>query len=95
MPLSSLSQLLLLAIWLMSMAIFVSIIISWLRAAGVRVPYSNPVIRAIDATADVMLRPIRNSFPTAGGGLDFSPMVALVILYILRALVVRLTTIGP
>lgn len=90
-----LQQLLLLAIWLMTVAIFVSVVISWLRAASVRVPYSNPIIRAIDSTADLMLRPIRNAFPTSGGGLDFSPMVALVILYILRMLVVRLTTIGP
>ncbi len=74
----------------MSMAIFVSVIVSWLRAAGVRVPYGNPVLRIIDNTADLMLRPIRNAFPTTSGGLDFSPMVALVILYILRMLITRL-----
>ncbi len=86
-----LRELLLLAIWLMSMAILVSVVISWLRAAGVRVPYGNPILRLIDNTADLMLRPIRNAFPTSSGGLDFSPMVAIVILYILRMLVVRLT----
>lgn len=83
-------ELLLIAVWLMSMAIFVSVIVSWLRAAGVRVPYGNPVLRIIDNTADLMLRPIRNAFPTTSGGLDFSPMVALVILYILRMLITRL-----
>ena len=93
-PLLQLQRLLLFAIWLMTMAIFASVIISWLRAARVRVPYTNPLIRAVEGVADLMLRPIRNAFPTAGGGLDFSPMVALVILYILRLLVMRLTA-GP
>ena len=90
-----LQRLLLLAIWLMSMCIIVNAIISWLRAVGVRVPYSNPLIRAIDNTADLMLRPIRNAFPTAAGGLDFSPVVALVILQIVGMLIRRLTLAGP
>ncbi len=82
-----LRTLILLAIWLMSMVIFASVIISWLRATRVRVPYSNPLIQAIEGLADLMLRPIRNAFPTAAGGLDFSPMVAIIILYILRRLI--------
>jgi YggT family protein len=90
-----LQRLLLFAILVMSAAIIVSAVISWLRASGLRLPYSNPLIRTVDALADLMLRPIRNAFPTAAGGLDFSPMVALIILYILRILVMRLTTMGP
>jgi len=74
----------------MMLAIFGSVILSWLRAARVRVPYNNPLLRAVEETADLMLRPIRRAFPTAGGGLDFAPMVAIIILYILRALVAQL-----
>jgi len=88
--LSPLRPLLELVIWVMMLAIFGSVILSWLRAARVHVPYNNPLLRAVEETADLMLRPIRRAFPTAGGGLDFAPMVAIIILYILRALVAQL-----
>lgn len=86
-----LRAILLLALWIMSAAIFVSVIVSWLRAAGVRVPYRNPLLRFVDALADVMLRPIRNAFQTMAGGLDFSPIVAIIILQILGRVILRLT----
>jgi uncharacterized protein YggT (Ycf19 family) len=79
-----------LVVLVMICAIFGSVIISWLRMAQVRVPYGNPLVRAIEGTADVMLRPIRERLPAAGGGLDFSPMVAIMILYILRSVIIRL-----
>lgn len=79
-----------LVIWFMMLAIFGSVILSWLRAARVHVPYNNPFVQAIEGTADLMLRPIRRAFPTSGGGLDFAPMVAIIILYILRALAAQL-----
>jgi len=79
-----------LALWVMMMAILASIVISWLRAFRVSVPQNNPLVRAIEDTADLMLRPIRRSVPTAGGGLDFAPMIALVILYIIRAMLMSL-----
>jgi len=78
------------AILAMMWTIFGAIIISWLRAARVNVPYGNPIVKIIEETADLMLRPIRRHIPTTGGGLDFSPIVAVMILYILRALVNRL-----
>jgi len=78
------------AIWVMMLAIFGSVIISWLRQFRVNVPYHNPLARAVEGTADLMLRPIRRNLPMAGGGIDFSPMIAIVILYILQAVVARL-----
>ncbi len=78
------------AITLMMLAIIASVIISWLRAFRVQVPYGNPLVRAIEETAELMLRPIRRAIPTAGGGLDFSPLIALIILSILQRIVARL-----
>jgi uncharacterized protein YggT (Ycf19 family) len=83
-------SLLQLAIFLMMIAIFGSVIISWLRAFRVHVPYTNPLVRAIEDTADLMLRPIRRALPTSGGGLDFAPMVAIIVLYILQWIIARL-----
>ena len=85
-----LRELLLLAISAMMLAILASVVLSWLRMFRVRVPYGNPLIRAIEETADLMLRPIRNAVPASGGGLDFSPLIALLILSILRSVVARL-----
>jgi len=70
--------------------IFAGVIISWLRAAGVRVPYYHPIIRAIEQSYEAMIRPIRRAVPTAGGGLDFAPMIALIILMILQRVIARM-----
>jgi len=74
----------------MMLAILASVVLSWLRMFRVRVPYGNPLIRAIEETADLMLRPIRNAVPATGGGLDFSPLIALLILSILRSVIIGL-----
>ena len=94
-PVFYVQRLLLLAIWVMSAAILVSVVVSWLRAARVSVPYSNPVVRAVEELAELLLRPLRNMLPVAAGGLDFSPVVALIILQVVRSLVLRLTGSVP
>ncbi|MCJ7749813.1 MAG: YggT family protein [Armatimonadetes bacterium] len=85
-----LRELLLLAISAMMLAILASVVLSWLRMFRLRVPYGNPLVRAIEETADLMLRPIRNAVPASGGGLDFSPLIALKLLSILRSVIARL-----
>ncbi len=79
-----------LPIWVMMAAIIGGVIISWLRMFRVSVPYRNPLVRLIEETAELMLRPIRRAIPVTGGGLDFSPLVALLVLSICRAIVLRL-----
>lgn len=71
-------------LWVLYVAIFASVIISWLRNFGTRVPHYHPVIRIIEDVAELVLRPIRRYMPVTGGGWDFSPMVALVLLYLVQ-----------
>lgn len=78
------------AISVMIFILLAGVVISWLRVARVRVPYGNPLIRAIEGAAEAMLRPIRRAVPVTGGGLDFSPMIALMLLYILRGIIARI-----
>ena len=67
------------------------IILSWAMSLGWRPPYSGPVrtiLNLIDAVTDPVLRPLRALMPPirAGGvGLDLSPLIAFVILFVLRS----------
>jgi uncharacterized protein YggT (Ycf19 family) len=79
-----------LVIWALMLAILGDVIISWLRAARVRVPYGSPLVKAIEGSADLILRPIRRATTTAAGGLDFAPAIALILLSILERIIARL-----
>src|ERR1700684_797361 len=71
-------------IWL----IILQAILSWLIAFHVINTYNEGVRRflyALDRVTDPMYRPIRRVMPDFGG-LDFSPMVALVLIHALRNL---------
>jgi YggT family protein len=72
--------------------ILIRVLISWIP----RMPY-NPALRSvldfISETTDPYLNLFRRILPPIGGGgfgLDLSPMIGIVVLYILRTLVVAL-----
>lgn len=72
--------------------ILIRVLISWIP----RMPY-NPTLRAvldfIVQTTDPYLNLFRRIIPPIGGGgfgLDLSPMIGLIVLFILRGLVVAL-----
>ena len=61
-----------------TIVVFASVLISWVNP-----PEDHPAVRAIRALTDPVLNPIRKVLPSMGG-LDFSPMVLLIGLQILR-----------
>ena len=65
---------------LYSLIVFVAIVMSWLQ-----LPSSNPIAQLVHAVTEPVLGPIRRALPPMGG-LDFSPMVLLIGLAILRSL---------
>ncbi len=72
--------------------ILIRVLMSWIP----RMPY-NPVLRSVldfvSQTTDPYLNLFRRILPPIGGsgfGLDLSPMIGIVVLYILRGLVVAL-----
>ena len=74
----------------LSLAILARVIISWLPMAGVRVDMYHPLIRFLYQITDPILEPIRR-FATFGM-MDFSPIVALILLEIIQQVLVATIT---
>jgi YggT family protein len=60
--------------------VVIAVIISWFQ-----LPPDNPVVRVTRALTEPVLAPIRALIPPAGG-LDFSPVILLILLQIVRGL---------
>ncbi len=71
---------------LAALAILARVILSWLPMAGVRIDPYNPLIRFLFRITDPILDPIRR-FATFGM-VDFSPIVALILLEVIRRVLV-------
>jgi YggT family protein len=68
--------------------IFVDVIGSWLVYARVRLPdWLLGILRGVNSITGVVLNPIRRLMPSLGG-LDISPIIALLVLDLLRRFVV-------
>tara|TARA_R110002072_G_scaffold224471_1_gene381547 strand:+ start:1210 stop:1503 length:294 start_codon:yes stop_codon:yes gene_type:complete len=71
------------------LVIFIWVILSWLVAFNVINPYNRfvgAIIQGTGALVDPALRPIRRILPTLGG-MDFSPIVLLLLVQFLKVLV--------
>jgi YggT family protein len=62
-------------------ALIVIVIVSWIAPNG-----HNPAVALLSSITEPLLKPIRNVLPSTGG-LDFSVMAALLIIYILKILI--------
>jgi len=66
-----------------SLILLVGVILSWTG-----LPYDNPLVRITRVLTEPLLRPIRRVLPTIGG-IDFSPMVLLIAIGLLRRMLGR------
>ena len=69
---------------LLAFAILIRALLSWF----VRDPY-NPIVRALDAITDPILRPLRQIMPRMGM-IDFTPMIAMFVLFFIAGVVAGL-----
>ena len=69
---------------ILSWAIIIRVLLSWVRID----PY-HPLIRLLDQITEPILVPLRRLLPTAGG-LDFSPIIAIVLLSLVQRLIISL-----
>ncbi len=65
---------------LYTLVVFVAIVVSWMR-----LPPSNPIAQIAHTLTEPVLAPIRRLVPPVAG-LDFSPMVLLIGLQLLKGL---------
>jgi YggT family protein len=65
---------------LYTVVVFIAVIASWFQ-----LPPDNPVTRFTRMLTEPALSPIRKLIPPAGG-LDFSPMILLILLRIVRGM---------
>jgi YggT family protein len=76
--------------------VIASVVISWYTTFRGSLPYNRPlraVTGFIDETTTPYLNVFRRFLPPVGGGgmsLDLSPMIGLIVLFVLRAVVVGL-----
>jgi YggT family protein len=66
-----------------SMVVFAAVIVSWLNLEP-----DHPIVRVTRALTEPVLEPIRKLLPDMGG-FDFSPMLLLFALQLLRRLLFR------
>ena len=65
---------------LYSLVVLAAVVMSWVRA-----DWRNPLARVVYSLTEPVFAPIRRMLPVMGG-LDFSPMVVLLALRVLRRL---------
>jgi YggT family protein len=66
-----------------TMIVFASVVLSWIRLSP-----DNPIVRVVAALTEPVLELIRKVLPPTGG-FDFSPMVLLFALQLLRRVLFR------
>ena len=72
-----------------SFLILVEVIGSWVVAARVRLPsWGYDILSTVHNITAPMLEPIRRLIPSLGG-LDISPIIALILLDLLRGVIIR------
>lgn len=66
------------------LVILVNALLSWVRPDPM-----NPLVRWLDRVSAMVCDPIRRAIPTVFGGLDLSPMIAMLLLMLLKNIVLR------
>jgi len=65
--------------------IIIRALISWVSPD----PY-NPIVRFLYRVTEPALRPVRRILPIGGMGIDFSPLIVILVIYFLRIFLVRI-----
>ncbi len=81
---ASIREVLVTTIWIFIISLVIEVVMSWLQAGGART--GNPIGRLVADVNQPILGPLRRTLPNTGA-IDFSPMLALIGLYVLLIVV--------
>ncbi len=68
---------------LLLVVILVNALLSWVRPDP-----NNPIVAFLERVSDLVCDPIRRLFPTAVGGLDLAPFIAMLAIYFIQQFLV-------
>lgn len=81
---ASVREILVTVVWIFIISLVIEVVMSWLQAGGGR--GANPIARLVTDVNRPILGPLRRALPNTGA-IDFSPMLALIGLYIVLIVV--------
>lgn len=64
--------------------IVINALLTWVRPDP-----DHPIVRFLDQVSDLVCNPIRRLFPTAVGGMDFAPFIAMLAIVLVQQFLVR------
>lgn len=68
---------------LLLIVILINALLSWVRPDP-----SNPIVVALERISGLVCNPIRRLIPTAVGGIDFAPFIAMLLIFFLQRFLV-------
>ncbi len=77
-----------------TLLILIRVVLSWLNLASYRFT-SNPLVRLLYVVTNPVLVPLQRLIPPIAGAIDISPVVALLLLQLLRYIVVSILSALP
>ena len=67
------------ALVILEILIVINALLSWVRPDP-----SSPIVRFLDRVSDTVCDPIRRFFPTVLGGFDLAPLIAILVIEVVR-----------
>lgn len=77
--------------YLLNLAIFARIMLSWLPIAGIHIDPYNPIVQLLHQITDPILEPFRQIIPPIGM-IDISPIVAIIVLQVIQQVIISMLT---
>jgi YggT family protein len=69
--------------------ILIRVLLSWINVNPYRPTVDHPLVRLLYRITDPVLEPLRRVIPPIGGAIDITPVVALLLLEVLRQVIIR------
>ena len=70
--------------------LLIRVLLSWINTDPYRPAIDHPAVRILERITDPVLAPLRRLIPPVGGTVDISPVVALIILEVVRRILVSI-----